>query len=417
MVEDVGGGCQGTRGIEGYCPGFVLAGIDEYGNLEQARRVYYRAVHEINRNQTGNSKQGGIMIRGRVAIAETGMPIPHGEVFQRVANQTRCVISSRAVEKWATGLLLESYATKGFHNKAKSCPWGPMAGFVMADPRFTKNPDLPGQRTDLVKTVREGGTEMPLYITDDRRRALEGPLNRIARRGGNINEMIYEATSPDGTIMQFVLRREMNGPGANGLQLWAVLYGAKEKRLSNDLFSSNKGGAGNLLPVMAMVDPACSAEVRKTYRAATTGDYDLFAVFPSRESFSPQGQDKRMVPGSDRFRVGIQSYIQHEDHHRGNLTPRIAAVRNMINEGVRQVGYRGGDVVHHSDEAGRPLITSIDYPFVAFVPGQAEAYCVRNTSDFKTFIGSLMTAYVITLNPGWQRQLGIGVSKGGSYEV
>jgi len=86
------------------------------------------------------------MLRGRVAIGETGMPISHGEVFQRVANQTRCVIASRAVGKWATGLLLESYATKGFHNKAKSCPWGPMAGFVMADPRFTKNPGGKGVR-------------------------------------------------------------------------------------------------------------------------------------------------------------------------------------------------------------------------------------------------------------------------------
>jgi hypothetical protein len=321
------------------------------------------------------------------------------------------------VGKWATGLLKESYATKGFHNKAKSCPWGPMAGFVMADPRFTKNPDLQGQRTDLVKTVREGGTETPLYITDDRRKALEGPLHRIVRNGGNINDMIYDAASPEGTTMKFVLRREMNGPGADGKQLWAVLYEAKEKRLSNDLVSKNQGTAGNLLPVMAMVDPACSAEVRRTYRAATTGDYDLFAIFPIRESFDRQGQDKRMVPGSDRFRVGIKTFAAHEDQHKGNLTPRIAAIRNMINEGVRGTGYRGGNVVHHSDEAGRPNVSSIDYPFIAFVPGQLEAYCVMNTSDFKTFIGSLMMAYVITLNPGWQRQLGIGVSKGGSYEV
>src|SRR5579883_894520 len=141
------------------------------------------------------------MLRGDPAISETGMPLSHGRVFQWVADLENCVISSRAVGKMATQLLLESYATKGFHNKAKSCPWGPMAGFVMADPRFTKNPDIIGQRTDLYKAVADGGTDTPLYITDDRRKVLEGPLNCMTRSGGNINEMVYTAESPTGSTM------------------------------------------------------------------------------------------------------------------------------------------------------------------------------------------------------------------------
>jgi hypothetical protein len=344
------------------------------------------------------------------------MPLSHGTVFQNVANATNCVISSRAVGKWATGLLEGSYATKGFHNKAKSCPWGPMAGFVMSDPRFTKNPDLIGQRTDLYKAIKEGGGETRLYITDERRQALEGPLNRMTRVGGNINEMVYEAESPVGSKMKFALRREMNGPGANGKQLWAVFYAAGEKRLSNDLTSPNQSNAGNLLPVMAMIDPACTASVRGTYRAATTGDYDLFAVFPPRSGYDRGGADQRMVPGTDRFKVPLQKYIENEDHHRGNLTPRIAHIRDLINSGVRAIGYQGGDVVHHSDEAGRPMISSIDFPFVAFVPGE-QPYCVRNTPEFKIFIGALTTRFVMTFNAGWHRELGISVSNQGSYEV
>jgi hypothetical protein len=31
------------------------------------------------------------------------------------------MIASRAVGKYATGLILEGYASKGFHNKANSC--------------------------------------------------------------------------------------------------------------------------------------------------------------------------------------------------------------------------------------------------------------------------------------------------------
>lgn len=357
------------------------------------------------------------MLRGSHAVLATGMPLSHGRVFQQVANQTKCVISSRAVGKWATGLLLESYATKGFHNKAKSCPWGPMAGFVMADPRFTKNPDTASQRTDLFKAVKDGGGEIPLHITEERRRDLEGSLKRMTRTGGNINEMQYSAAGPTGQMMTFVLRREMNAPGASGKQLWAVLYGAGEARLSNNLTSPNRSRPAQLLPVMAMVDPACPKDVKATYRAATTGDYDLFAIFPERDDYQRQGADQRMVPGSDRFRVGIKSYIQHEDRHRGNLTPRIAIIRNLLNAGVRMAGYRGGDVVHHSDEAGRPFVSNIDFPFIAFVPGQADAYCVENVSDFKKLIAGLSARYVMTFNAGWHREFGIAVSNKGNYEI
>jgi hypothetical protein len=358
-----------------------------------------------------------MILRGPAAVARTGMPASHGAVFQQVANQTQCVIASREVGRWATGLLLDSYATKGFHNKAKSCPWGPMAGFVMADPRFTKNPDTVGQRTDLQKAVKAGAREIQLYITDERRKDLEGALGRMTRSGGNINEMMYTASSPTGTSMRFVLRRTFDGPGADGKQLWAVLYARGEVRLSNDLKSKNKPpSSADLLPVMAMVDAACPESVRKTYRAATTGDYDLWAVFPERSSYSRGGADKRMVPDSDRFSQTLKAYIDNEDEHRGNLTPRIAQIRNMINNGVRAAGYRGGDVVHHSDEAGRPLVSSIDFPCIAFVPHD-RPYCIQSTGELKQFLGALSYRYVLGLNPGWHSQLGIGVSKGGHYLV
>lgn len=358
------------------------------------------------------------MLRGAIAIEKSGMPLAHGRVFQAVADAEQCVIASREVGRFATGLLLEGYATKGFHDKAKSCPWGPMAGFVMADPRFTKNPDMAGQRGDLLKALKAGCGEMPLYITDDRRKDLELRLRTIVRSGGNINEMVYTAVAPNGPPMDFVLRRTMNGPGANGKVLWAVLYGRNEVRLSNSLTGANKAGPkGDLLPAMAMVDVACPPEVKKTYRGATTGDYDLWAVFPRRENYSRQGDDQRMVPGSDRFRQNIRAFIEHEDEHRGNLTPRIAKVREAINNGVRTIGYNGGDVVHHSDEAGRPNVSSIDFPCIAFVPGGPAAYCLENVADLKAFIGDIGFRYVLGLNPGWQGQLGISVSKGGAYTV
>ena len=365
------------------------------------------------------------MLRGFAALRRAGMPASHGQVFQNVANQTDCVISSRAVGEAVSQLLTESYATKGFHNKAKSCPWGPMAGFVMADPRFTKNSDRVGQRTDLQHARQDGGDEIPLYITEERRKALETPqphglglMTVDGSRKSNINEKYYSATPPGGgTAMKFVLRRALDAPGADGLQLWQVFYGDGESRLSNDLKSANKPGVGSL-PVMAMVDPLCPSSVRRTYRAATTGDYDLFAIFPRRPLFDAGGADRRMVPGTERFKVAAKAYGGHEDPHLGNLTPRIARIRNLLNSGVTQAGYKGGNVVHHSDEAGRPNVSSVDFPFIAFVPKEADAYVCEHIGDFKSFISIMMKrSFVLTFNGGWQRQLGFGTTPAGNYEV
>ncbi|MGJ8639089.1 MAG: anthrax toxin-like adenylyl cyclase domain-containing protein [Opitutaceae bacterium] len=356
------------------------------------------------------------MITGISAITLTGMPESHGRAFQEAANQAKCVIASREVGKWATGLLLEGYATKGFHNKAKSCPWGPMAGFVMADPRFSKNSDIAGQRGGLQKAIASGGGETPLYITEERRKDLEGPLARITRSGGTNDEIVYTSPGPTGALMKFVLRRTNNAPGADGKVLWAVLYEGGEVRLSNNLTSPNQSGGDNLMPVMAMVDPGCSGAIRSTYRAATTGDYDLWAVFPQRKDYSRSGADKRMVPGSDRFKEGIKAYIDHEDKNTGNMTPRIASICQDLNARVRAAGYTGGDVVHHSDEAGRPMVSDIDFPFVAFIPDRP-AVCVQDVCELKEFLASLSFEFVLSLNPGWHQQLGIGVSAGGSYEV
>src|SRR5579863_6137212 len=251
-----------------------------------------------------------------IACEKSGMPLPHAHCFQRVANNTNCVISSRSVGKYATGLILENYASKGFHVKAKSCNWGPMAGFVMSDPRFTKRGASPeareSQRKDVHSAIyKEHGGEMQVFLTENRRRALE-QMGCMQRAGGNINEMVYAASSPDKKSMRFVLRREMDGPGARGLQLWAVFYDSGETALPSSPQAPNRATGKNLLPVMALVDPHCPGDVRNTYRAAMTGDYDLWAVFPPASQFQHGGMDKRPVPGSNRFVVPISSFAQNE---------------------------------------------------------------------------------------------------------
>jgi hypothetical protein len=67
------------------------------------------------------------MLSGAAAYTLTGIPPTHAAAFQYVADQKGCMISSRAAGINATDLILANHASKGYHNKAKSCDWGPTA--------------------------------------------------------------------------------------------------------------------------------------------------------------------------------------------------------------------------------------------------------------------------------------------------
>jgi hypothetical protein len=359
--------------------------------------------------------------QGEDALRDTGTLAAHSKCFQMVANEQKCVISSRAVGEYVTGLLRESYATKGFHNKAKSCKWGPMAGFVLADPRFGKTGEeresRETQRSALFKALTSGAKETPLYISEARRQELLKPPLNAMRHGWDVDydTRYYFANSPTGRLMLFMLKRTQQAPGSAGKDLWAVNYALTEAALTSGL--RQDAARHQYVPVKAMVDPDCPASVASTYRAATTGDYDLFAVFPKREGFSSRGQDKRPVPGTERFKAPISQFIAHEDPHLGNITFRVKKLMWLINHYARTVaGYQGGDIVHHSDEAGRPLISVIDFPFIGWIPDHNQPYAVRNVGEFKEFIALVKFEYQLMLNPGWLRHLGFSVSSGGSYE-
>ncbi len=385
------------------------------------------------------------------ACAKSGMPLSHAKCFQRIANETNCVIASRSVGIYATGLILEGYASKGFHVKSKSCDWGPMAGMVLSDPRFTKagsgtydlDSGKSSQRAENQKAIfKEGAAEVQVFISDERRNELV-KMGCMERAGGNINEPIYaaKARGKDSKPMRFVLKREMNAPGANGRQLWSVWYANGETPLVSSVKTDTKSppADGGLFPVMALTNPHTKAD---TYKAALTGDYDLWAVFPPANNavlgkptqamaaaqFPTHGQtyghqvsgrniDQRPVVGSDRTAQPMSAYIKQEDPHMGNITPRIINIKNRLNAAICAAGYTGGDMVHHSDEVGRPKCTEVEMNYIAFIPNKTEARFIANMTAMNEFLKEVMLGYHITFNPGWQRQLGFSTSRGGSYEV
>ena len=145
------------------------------------------------------------------ACDRSGMPFEHAQCFQNIADFNSTIIASRSVGKWATGLIRESYASKGFHVKAKSCNWGPMAGFVMADPRFSKKGTSQAAVTDQADKVRSaiehGAQTTPLYISELRRQALQqAPLSTIQEIPNLTRPGIYHYMEqiPSGDTMELV---------------------------------------------------------------------------------------------------------------------------------------------------------------------------------------------------------------------
>lgn len=68
-----------------------------------------------------------------------GFPTAVTDAFLRTANQLDAVVMSRAPGAATEQLIAEGQDLKGFFIKAKSCNWGPMAGFVCQLPAFNKN--------------------------------------------------------------------------------------------------------------------------------------------------------------------------------------------------------------------------------------------------------------------------------------
>ncbi|WP_426104346.1 anthrax toxin-like adenylyl cyclase domain-containing protein [Massilia sp. TSP1-1-2] len=403
---------------------------------------------------------------GDAACEETGISQRHAAVFQEVANVTKCIIACRAVGKFATGLISESYSSKGFHNKAKSCNWGPMAGFVLADPRFTKSPDLKGQTKTLVAAYLAGATQVPLFISEQRRIWLQNAGLFQFRYG---DERVQEVRAQrEGLVIDFELHRDVGEPKALTWGMWAVMYSINDRvealvpplaraaaqstvekvgtralpKPPSDRAQPSSGRIGpprpalkvavqsssreqieerlarinappvqqrmadpHLVPVMAVRDPHCTVAA-SDYRSATTGDYDLFAVWPRVGPAELMNHlDRRMIQTHElEQRITARKTYSYESEHQGNLTPRISEVKSLLNGGFMRAGYTGGNMVHHSDEGGRPFVTSIDLPVFAVVPGETQPYCIESAQDMRAFVRG-RDDYEFPMNQGWVHEM------------
>jgi hypothetical protein len=351
------------------------------------------------------------LLWGAEVYQKSGMPEQHAACFQWVANETRCIISCRSVGKYATQLLIESYATKGFHNKAKSCDWGPMAGFVLCDPTFSKrgtdDTSLSAQCADLKKAFAYGATRTGLYITERRLWELANRLGCLMTRvqWDNPHERTYVCRGK-----KFVVIRAPGKEGIRGQGLWSVNYAP-----GTEMYDCNMARtvATKITPVEAMVDPDCPTNLKGSPRSASTGDYDLFAIWP--EKFAKALDSRPSLDTTARKKLPPDT-AWRQVRDMGTITQRGIKIKDMLNQRVRSHGrYFGGDVVRHGDEAGRPSVIGIDFPWIAFVPKATAPFLIQHTMQFQGFVYTHASLrYHLVMNPGWRAALGMPPAKDGA---
>ncbi len=382
--------------------------------------------------------------------ATAGFPQVHVDAFKRVACRNKMVISSRELNPLCTDLVLEGYAAKGFHIKAKTCDWGPMAGFVPEDYRFTKGKQkLEDQQRDIGKAFEHGAMCAPLFISQERFQKLDQRgLLRVTSRKALVCEVT--ANPEGGADYKFTLVKLTAPPPGCDTTMWAVNYHPQQ---SEEPASSRRAMPGQfpqwpgLRPVYGMTNPNPPADLGA--KAAVAGDYDLWCIFP-HSSIGGSGVNDRLMPlratliSGARQGPTMQRLLQRfpdreasqasqpgmfvtqqaaaarhifssgkergqiaeakEDKHLGNISHTVMKIRNELNT---ECSSKAGNVVQHSDYGGNPF-GSIDFPLIFFVPesaqnfSQADVLVASNMIELKSILrGIQKQGYILKLNPAW----------------
>ncbi len=200
------------------------------------------------------------------------------------------------------------------------------------------------------------------------------------------------------------VRLVVNRPGRRGeaLEEWTRQDVDKFVHLHRIISSERRHGrhGGHRLPdrriydpVMSLVNPHPAYRQRNAaHKNATTGDYDLFGVWP------PQG------PRGTQDRRRIQK-IGREDPHVGNITNRVFEVAQLINSEIAR-GQRGIEIpnrVFHSDEGGNPFAPDLAFPVAAFLPvmQQTRKRRIDNIGQLRDFLRESRGNYRLYINEAW----------------
>ncbi|WP_141667977.1 MULTISPECIES: anthrax toxin-like adenylyl cyclase domain-containing protein [unclassified Burkholderia] len=323
---------------------------------------------------------------------ENGMSKRDMEAASKVADILDEVIMFRSTGPWSLRWIEAEYPTKNFHVKGKSSDWGPQAGLVPYDGRYSKVGHSAQRAAAGTKANQDGINDNYARTTQLTlsREMLERQLNELAGRPARraIYRMEQLPASKDlllfarrsGDDKEFCFRAVPNG---DVYKIWVYPeeLGTDARRLTFE----------RPLPLMVMTSSEVGARNR-----AMTGDYDLMAICPRwgnygsasvREISKPglvfagvRGQqpgqlfpagmgldkvlDMRTNTGA-RPRGGVTDATfqgltkkdaggleEHSDM--GNISPRILRTINELNKAMNATGANSPfRRVHHNAESHR----------------------------------------------------------------
>jgi len=357
-----------------------------------------------------------------------GMPDAHAEAFKQVAIGQKCVIMSRATGPTCKGLLEQGYDTKGYRIHGKSCNWGPMAGFVLRDPRLNKAGtekeefNRKKHKEALYRDHERQGWKAsvtPLKIYTGRIDWLKGQgLINVRKIAGRLDGV---ASHFSGVSFRYSLIKDPKSHDLWGVyfdETWSTRF--RQERGPAILRYHPKWGKG-FEPMLAMTNPPEHRTYPEEHHLnAITGDYDLFAVWPYDASYDEDGADHRPlgttrgVTPDERKEIDRleRNFTQKHKGQRlgtklGNITDRLYMVCQCLNSviGSKSIGRWGSfpkrNVLWHSDESARPFLDDVDLPIIVFTPIGNE-FGINNIFDFKVFISFCRKEGIrVTLSSAW----------------
>jgi hypothetical protein len=235
------------------------------------------------------------------------------EVLVKVPGEPK-VLVFRFVEADATELIRMGYGTKGMNVKGKSANWGPHAGFIPVDQKFSKlgNPKkaLDGHEADKIKKFHE--------------------QVRVCLEQGKCFQT--DAVRPDKSTVLVL--------GDTGRLVLQTPEGAflDPSTMKAVTLTADEAGAAKSMKVLALTDNG----------KPLTADYDFLA-------FGTEGPHRSPAFNTDT----------------GFITKKQEEILGQVNDAVKKAGYEGGNIAHHGAETfypGSPGALKVDPVVTAIDP-------------------------------------------------
>ena len=369
---------------------------------------------------------------------DNGMTETDMEACLKAATILQEIIIFRSTGRWSLRWLERGHPSKNFHLKGKSSDWGPQAGFVPLNGRFSKKvgnttAELKSSKANLKGIKYHGQQAAILSLTEgdlalQAREPVKGrtAISRYEAMKGSLDKLIT-CRDNRGRVEHFIGKRNANT--ARFEIHYVNDFGNIEYLLKTP--GLRQRIEGKLVPVEVMVN----------HGRPITGDYDLLTICPKWGNYGERSlRPMDDYDGNRVFGPGINmdkplDMLLHtgrkdqrigglEHPHMGNLTPRVLRCVNLMNKlmgcanGMSEAWCRR---VHHNMESLRPslfgAITGDEmtndnegFPFTVFLPkGSAPTFIesgivltLHNMDEFKSFIASAGRAgYQFQKNGAW----------------